>query len=941
MPRLDIKRKLTARSDRVKCVDVHPTEPWVLCSLFNGHVYIWSTQTQSLVKTFEVTDNPVRAAKFIARKQMVITGSDDMYLRVFNYNTMKKLKTIEAHSDYIRSIAVHPTQPYVLSSSDDMSIKLWDWDKNWQNVMIFEGHTHYVMQVVFNPKDPNTFCSASLDRTVKVWGLNSSTPYFTLEGHEKGVNCVDYVADGDKPYLISGADDKTAKVWDYQSKACVATLEGHTHNVSAVLFHPELPIILTGSEDGSVRVWNSGTYRPEKLVNNGMERVWALGGLRGSHLLAVGHDEGVVVLKFGRDEPAVSMDSHGKIVWARHNEVLTGSVRPVSDSSEADASADGESPAPDAGAAPAAPAATRDGDRVALSTKELGRTEIYPKFLRHDPSGRFVAVAGDGEYVIYTALAWRNKSFGPALDFAWGVDSGCYATRENGGKVKIFKNFKEALVLKTNFTAEGLFGGALLGVRSSRFVMFYDWEGRVVRRVETLPKNVFWNDAGDVVVIGTDSSFFVLRYAASEVAAATAAGNVPEDGVETAFEVLHEVAERVRAGQWVGECFVYTNGASKLSYSVGGHVFTLAHLDRHLYLLGYLPRDGRVYLADRRSAGAVVAYRLSAAVVGYQTAILRGDYSAAMALLPKIPEEDRLKIAQFLQARGALEEALAISPDADHRFELACQLSRLEDAIDIARAAPNELKWRALGDLAQKAGRFDLAEECLRAAGDVGGLLLLLSSLGSADKLVALAADARTRGQNNIAFACYLVTRRVDDCLNLLAETGRLPEAAFMARTYAPSRVSELVKQWRADLARVSPRAAEALADPADFPNLFPDMQAAIRAEELLRREYETSVPAAGFADAKATLSRDPVAEIKEAMASESQEADAEEQQPAAEEPAEAAAPQESEPEPASAEPAEAEVAQPQEAAPVAVVEAADAVADAVAGTTDAAETDA
>ena len=47
-------------------------------------------------------------------------------------------------------------------------------------------------QVVFNPKDPNTFASASLDRTIKVWGLTSANPHFTLEGHEKGVNCIDY-----------------------------------------------------------------------------------------------------------------------------------------------------------------------------------------------------------------------------------------------------------------------------------------------------------------------------------------------------------------------------------------------------------------------------------------------------------------------------------------------------------------------------------------------------------------------------------------------------------------------------------------------------------------------------------------------------------------------------------------------------------------------------
>lgn len=37
-------------------------------------------------------------------------------------------------------------------------------------------------------------------------------PNFTLEGHEKGVNCVDYFSGGDRPYLASGADDKLVKV---------------------------------------------------------------------------------------------------------------------------------------------------------------------------------------------------------------------------------------------------------------------------------------------------------------------------------------------------------------------------------------------------------------------------------------------------------------------------------------------------------------------------------------------------------------------------------------------------------------------------------------------------------------------------------------------------------------------------------------------------------
>ena len=97
-----LQRKLLSRSDRVKNVDIHPTEPWVLASMYNGHVFIWNYSTQGLVKSFEVSDQPVRAGKFVARKQWIVSGSDDMQIRVHNYNTMEKVKVFEAHGDYIR-----------------------------------------------------------------------------------------------------------------------------------------------------------------------------------------------------------------------------------------------------------------------------------------------------------------------------------------------------------------------------------------------------------------------------------------------------------------------------------------------------------------------------------------------------------------------------------------------------------------------------------------------------------------------------------------------------------------------------------------------------------------------------------------------------------------------------------------------------------------------
>ena len=110
----------------------------------------------------------VRSAKFIARENWIVAAADDTFIRIYNCNTLEKIKEFEAHKDYIRCVAVHPTLPYVLTASDDMVIKLWDWEKDWICAQRFEGHSHYVMQVAFNPKDSLTFSSASLDGTIKV-----------------------------------------------------------------------------------------------------------------------------------------------------------------------------------------------------------------------------------------------------------------------------------------------------------------------------------------------------------------------------------------------------------------------------------------------------------------------------------------------------------------------------------------------------------------------------------------------------------------------------------------------------------------------------------------------------------------------------------------------------------------------------------------------------
>jgi coatomer subunit beta' len=556
--------------------------------------------------------------------------------------------------------------------------------------------------------------------------------------------------------------------------------------------------------------------------------VWGIAVLKGSNAVAVGYDEGTLMFKIGREDPVASMDASGKIIWSKHNDVQTVNVKSLPSGFE-----------------------VLDGERLPLTIKELGSCDLYPQSLVHGPNGRFVSACGDGEYVIYTALAWRNKAFGAALDFGWSVDSSEFAVRESPSKIKVFNQFKEKTSFRPHFAVEGLHGGTLMGLRSTDFICFYDWaESRVIRRIDVAVKDVWWSEATDLVAIASEASFFILRYNAQATVAAFENGNVDEsEGVENAFELLAEVGETVRTAVWVGECFIYNNTDWRLNYCVGGEVTTIFHLDRPMYLLGYLAAQNRVYLIDKDFS--VVSYTLLLSLIEYKTLVLRGEFEAAEELLPTIPKERHNNMARFLESRGLVSDALRLATDPDYKFELAMQLGELlvaRSIIDDNSVSAVESKWKQLGESAMSAGNIQLASACLSKAGDLSGQLLLYSATASTVKLQELANLARHTGKNNVAFVCLFLLNKIDDCIELLCNTGRIPEAAFMSRAFAPSKISRIVDLWRSDLSKTNKKAANALADPAEYKNLFPNFDSSLQVEEHFRSNTSI-IPALSFGD--------------------------------------------------------------------------------------------
>jgi glycopeptide antibiotics resistance protein len=69
--------------------------------------------------------------------------------------------------------------------------------------------------------------------------------------------------------------------------------------------------------------------------------------------------------------------------------------------------------------------------------------------------------------------------------------------------------------------------------------------------------------------------------------------------------------------------------------------------------------------------------------------------------------------------------------------------------------------------------QLHMAEECLLHATDLSGLLLLYSSLGDAGGITKLASVAKEQGKNNVAFLCFFMLGKLEECLQLLIERYR------------------------------------------------------------------------------------------------------------------------------------------------------------------------
>ena len=90
----------------------------------------------------------------------------------------------------------------------------------------------------------------------------------------------------------------------------VDTCRGHYNNVSCAIFHPRQELILSNSEDKSIRVWDMSKRTCLHTFRREHDRFWVLASHPTLNLFAAGHDGGMVIFKLERERPAHAMSGN-------------------------------------------------------------------------------------------------------------------------------------------------------------------------------------------------------------------------------------------------------------------------------------------------------------------------------------------------------------------------------------------------------------------------------------------------------------------------------------------------------------------------------------------------------------------------------------------------------------------------------------------------------
>jgi WD40 repeat protein/tRNA A-37 threonylcarbamoyl transferase component Bud32 len=184
----------------------------------------------------------------------LFSASGNGTVRVWDTTARTEVMTLTGHTGVLRSIAFSPDGGRVITGSIDQTARVWDTGTGRQLLVL--RHPEGVSATGFSP-DGDRIVTACDDSTVRIWDANTGTAVLALP-RAAPVGIATFDPRNGTRLLIGGRGDRVVQVWDVGANAERLALR-HPTGVTAAAFSPDGERIVTGGNDGILRVWDATT----------------------------------------------------------------------------------------------------------------------------------------------------------------------------------------------------------------------------------------------------------------------------------------------------------------------------------------------------------------------------------------------------------------------------------------------------------------------------------------------------------------------------------------------------------------------------------------------------------------------------------------------------------------------------------------------------------
>ena len=134
--------------------------------------------------------------------------SGDGTFKIFDARRPVSVQTVVAHSNEVLGIDWNKYREHEVSTcSVDKTIKQWDLRMAHKEIGLLLGHEFAVRRIKYSPHSPDLLASVSYDTTVKLWNVVKGAPVFEFHEHSEFVWGLDFSLFDPKLLVTCGWDD--------------------------------------------------------------------------------------------------------------------------------------------------------------------------------------------------------------------------------------------------------------------------------------------------------------------------------------------------------------------------------------------------------------------------------------------------------------------------------------------------------------------------------------------------------------------------------------------------------------------------------------------------------------------------------------------------------------------------------------------------------------